>query len=120
MKSGANYNRYEVLPARGVRICSIVELKDDIALRLAAPIRFIGLLPGEAAVFIDVAHYSNNHHTDDSNSVVTAEPQEDLIKILNEAERSFDYTIVDLNKALERLFDALGVLAERNSGATGH
>ncbi len=118
MKRGANYNRYEVLPAPGVRISSIAELKDDIALRLAAPIRFIGLLPGEAAVFIDVAHYSNNHHTDGSNSVVPAEPQEDAIKILNEAERSFDYTIVDLNKALERLFDALEVLAERNSSTT--
>ena len=119
-KSGANYNRYEVLPARGVRISSIVELKDDIALRLAAPIRFIGLLPGEAAVFIDVAHYSNNHHIDDSNSVVPAESQEDAIKMLNEAERSFDYTIVDFNKALERLFDALGVLAKRNGGTTDH
>ena len=120
MKRGANYNRYEVLPGAGVRISSITELKEDIALRLAAPIRYIGLVPGEAAVFIDVVCCSDDNRQNDTISKVAAMPQEDAIKLLNEAERSFDYTIVDLNKALERLFDALEVLAERNSGTTGH
>ena len=118
MKSGETYNRYEVIPSPGVRISSIIELKDDIALRLAAPIRYIGLLPGEAAVFIDVVNNSDNNHTTDSSSAMAAMPSEDAIKILNEAERSFDYTIVDFNKALERLFDALEILAKRNNGTS--
>ena len=118
MKSGVNYNRYEVIPAPGVRISSITELKDDIALRLSAPIRYIGLLPGEAAVFIDVANCSDDNHANDGTNVVSAVLQENAIKILNEAERSFDYTIVDLNKSLERLFDALEVLAEKRCKGT--
>ena len=46
---------FEILPAHGVRLRKIVELSDNIALRLAAPsIRIVAPIPGKEAVGIEV------------------------------------------------------------------
>ena len=52
---------FEILPAPGVKISSIVNLADNIALRLAASrVRIVAPIPGKHAVGIEVpnAHRS--------------------------------------------------------------
>jgi DNA segregation ATPase FtsK/SpoIIIE, S-DNA-T family len=55
VKKGAAVTRYEIQPATGVKVSSIVRLADDIALNLEArSIRIEAPIPGKAAVGIEV------------------------------------------------------------------
>lgn len=55
VKQGPVVTRYEILPAPGVKVSSIVSLQDDIALALkAASVRMIAPIPGKSAVGIEV------------------------------------------------------------------
>lgn len=52
---------FEILPAPGVRLRRIVELSDNIALRLAASsIRIVAPIPGKEAVGIEVPNYERD------------------------------------------------------------
>ena len=52
---GPAITRYELQPAKGVKVNRIVSLSDDIALSLAAPdIRIVAPIPGKPAVGIEV------------------------------------------------------------------
>jgi len=52
---GPAITRYELQPAKGVKVSRIVSLSDDIALSLAAPhVRIEAPIPGKAAVGIEV------------------------------------------------------------------
>lgn len=52
---GPTVTRYELEPAPGVKVSRIVNLSDDIALKLAAPgIRIEAPIPGKAAIGIEV------------------------------------------------------------------
>jgi len=46
------------------------------------------------------------------------EPQDQVKEILDEAERNFDRAIIDFNTGVEKLFDVLNMLAERNAAET--
>ncbi|MEG6585479.1 FtsK/SpoIIIE family DNA translocase [Dendrosporobacter sp. 1207_IL3150] len=53
--NGPSVTRYELEPAPGVKVSKIVNLADDIALKLAAPgIRIEAPIPGKAAIGIEV------------------------------------------------------------------
>ncbi|MBI4550611.1 MAG: DNA translocase FtsK [Candidatus Omnitrophica bacterium] len=55
IEQGPTVTRYELMPAPGVKVSSIVSLSDDLALALkAASIRIIAPIPGKAAVGIEV------------------------------------------------------------------
>jgi S-DNA-T family DNA segregation ATPase FtsK/SpoIIIE len=55
IEQGPTVTRYELMPAPGVKVSSIVSLSDDLALVLkAASIRIIAPIPGKAAVGIEV------------------------------------------------------------------
>ena len=52
---GPRITRYEVVPAKGVKVSSILNLQDDIALNLAAgSIRMEAPIPGKSAVGIEI------------------------------------------------------------------
>jgi len=52
---GPSVTRYELEPAPGVKVSKIVNLADDIALKLAAPgVRIEAPIPGKAAIGIEV------------------------------------------------------------------
>lgn len=58
---GPSVTRYELLPAPGVKVNSVVNLADDIALRLAAPgIRVEAPIPGKAAIGIEAPNKTND------------------------------------------------------------
>ena len=53
--SGPTVTRYELQPAKGVKVSHIVSLADDLALSMAAPgVRIEAPIPGKAAVGIEV------------------------------------------------------------------
>ena len=52
---GPVYTRYEIKPERGVRVSSIVNLQDDIKLRIATrEITIVAPIPGKDTIGIDV------------------------------------------------------------------
>ena len=56
---GSSVTRYEIQPAVGVKVASIIRLTDDIALNLrAGSIRMEAPIPGKAAVGIEVENSS--------------------------------------------------------------
>ena len=58
---GPRITRYEVVPAKGVKVSSIMNLQDDIALSLAADgIRMEAPIPGKSAVGVEIP---NKHST---------------------------------------------------------
>lgn len=58
---GPSVTRFEVQPAPGVKVNSIVNLADDIALRLAAPaVRIEAPIPGKAAIGIEVPNITTD------------------------------------------------------------
>jgi S-DNA-T family DNA segregation ATPase FtsK/SpoIIIE len=57
---GPSVTRYELEPAPGVKVSSVVNLADDIALRLAAPgVRVEAPIPGKAAIGIEAPNITN-------------------------------------------------------------
>ena len=57
---GPSVTRFELEPAPGVKVTSIVNLQDDIALKLAAPgVRIEAPIPGKAAIGIEVPNVKN-------------------------------------------------------------
>ncbi len=58
---GPTVTRYELAPAPGVKVSKIVNLADDIALKLAAPgVRIEAPIPGKAAIGIEVPNKEVN------------------------------------------------------------
>ena len=58
---GPSVTRYELEPAAGVKVSSVVNLADDIALRLAAPgVRVEAPIPGKAAIGIEAPNLTND------------------------------------------------------------
>ena len=58
---GPSVTRYELEPAPGVKVSSVVNLSEDIALRLAAPgVRVEAPIPGKAAIGIEVPNITND------------------------------------------------------------
>ena len=58
---GPRITRYEVVPAKGVKVSSILGLQDDIALNLAAgSIRMEAPIPGKSAVGIEIPNKSSS------------------------------------------------------------
>ena len=58
---GPSVTRYELEPAAGVKVSSVVNLSEDIALRLAAPgVRMEAPIPGKAAIGIEVPNITND------------------------------------------------------------
>jgi len=58
---GPSVTRYELEPAPGVKVSSVVNLADDIALRLAAPgVRVEAPIPGKAAIGIEAPNIKND------------------------------------------------------------
>ena len=58
---GPSVTRYELEPAAGVKVSSVVNLADDIALRLAAPgVRVEAPIPGKAAIGIEAPNITND------------------------------------------------------------
>ena len=58
---GPSVTRYELAPAPGVKVSSVVNLSEDIALRLAAPgVRVEAPIPGKAAIGIEVPNITND------------------------------------------------------------
>ena len=58
---GPSVTRYELEPAPGVKVSSVVNLADDIALRLAAPgVRVEAPIPGKAAIGIEAPNITND------------------------------------------------------------
>ena len=58
---GPSVTRYELEPAPGVKVRSVVNLADDIALRLAAPgVRVEAPIPGKAAIGIEAPNITND------------------------------------------------------------
>ncbi|MBQ9636141.1 MAG: DNA translocase FtsK [Acidaminococcaceae bacterium] len=58
---GPTVTRYELAPAPGVKVSSVVNLSEDIALRLAAPgVRVEAPIPGKAAIGIEVPNITND------------------------------------------------------------
>lgn len=67
---GPAVTRYELEPAPGVKVSRIVNLADDIALKLAAPgVRIEAPIPGKAAIGIEVP-----------NKVVSSVPHRDVLE----------------------------------------
>lgn len=58
---GPTYTRFEIKPDRNVRVSSIVSLKDDIRLRLAAEeVQIVAPIPGQSAIGIDIRNKSTS------------------------------------------------------------
>ena len=58
---GSAVTRFELNPAPGVKVSSVVNLADDIALRLAAPgVRVEAPIPGKAAIGIEAPNAKND------------------------------------------------------------
>ncbi len=58
---GPSVTRYELEPAPGVKVSSVVNLADDIALRLAAPgVRIEAPIPGKSAIGIEAPNTKND------------------------------------------------------------
>jgi S-DNA-T family DNA segregation ATPase FtsK/SpoIIIE len=58
---GPSVTRYELEPARGVKVSSIINLADDLALRLAAPcIRIVNPVPGKATIGIEAPNTTDD------------------------------------------------------------
>ena len=58
---GPRITRYEVVPARGVKVSSIMNLQDDIALALAAnSIRMEAPIPGKSAIGVEIPNDTSN------------------------------------------------------------
>ena len=58
---GPRITRYEVVPAKGVKVSQIMNLQDDIALNLAAgSIRMEAPIPGKSAVGIEIPNKRSN------------------------------------------------------------
>ena len=58
---GPSVTRYELEPAPGVKVSTVVNLADDIALRLAAPgVRVEAPIPGKAAIGIEAPNITND------------------------------------------------------------
>ena len=58
---GPRITRYEVVPARGVKVSSVLNLQDDIALHLAAnSIRMEAPIPGKAAIGVEIPNDTSN------------------------------------------------------------
>ena len=58
---GPSVTRFELEPAAGVKVSSVVNLADDIALKLAAPgVRIEAPIPGKAAISIEVPNIKND------------------------------------------------------------
>lgn len=58
---GPSVTRFELEPAPGVKVSSVVNLADDIALRLAAPgVRIEAPIPGKSAIGIEVPNVKND------------------------------------------------------------
>ncbi len=58
---GPRITRYEVVPAKGVKVSQIMNLQDDIALNLAAgSIRMEAPIPGKSAVGIEIPNKKSN------------------------------------------------------------
>ena len=61
MDRGPRITRYEVVPAKGVKVSSILNLQDDIALNLAAgSIRMEAPIPGKSAVGIEIPNKNSS------------------------------------------------------------
>lgn len=58
---GPSVTRFELEPAPGVKVSAVVNLADDIALKLAAPgVRIEAPIPGKAAIGIEVPNLKND------------------------------------------------------------
>ena len=58
---GPSVTNFELEPAPGVKVSSIINLADDLALRLAAPcIRIVAPVPGKAAIGLEVPNITND------------------------------------------------------------
>lgn len=58
---GPSVTRYELEPAPGVKVSSIINLADDLALRLAAPcIRIVNPMPGKATIGIEAPNNTDD------------------------------------------------------------
>ncbi len=58
---GPSVTRFELEPAPGVKVSSVVNLSDDIALRLAAPgVRIEAPIPGKSAIGIEAPNTKND------------------------------------------------------------
>ncbi len=58
---GPSVTRFELEPAPGVKVSSVVNLADDIALKLAAPgVRIEAPIPGKAAIGIEAPNIKND------------------------------------------------------------
>ncbi|WP_293723775.1 DNA translocase FtsK [Phascolarctobacterium succinatutens] len=58
---GPSVTRFELQPAAGVKVSSVVNLADDIALRLAAPgVRIEAPIPGKSAIGIEAPNTKND------------------------------------------------------------
>ena len=58
---GPRITRYEVVPARGVKVSAIMNLQDDIALALAAnSIRMEAPIPGKSAIGVEIPNNTSN------------------------------------------------------------
>lgn len=58
---GPSVTRFELEPAPGVKVSAVVNLADDIALKLAAPgVRIEAPIPGKAAIGIEVPNIKND------------------------------------------------------------
>jgi S-DNA-T family DNA segregation ATPase FtsK/SpoIIIE len=70
---GPAVTRYELEPAPGVKVSRIVNLADDIALKLAAPgVRIEAPIPGKAAIGIEVP-----------NKIISSVPHRDVLETDN-------------------------------------
>ncbi len=61
VEQGPVITRYEILPAPGVKVSSILNLEHDLALALkATSLRFIAPIPGKSAVGIEIPNSTKN------------------------------------------------------------
>lgn len=59
---GPRITRYEVVPAKGVKVSSVMNLQDDIALGLAADgIRMEAPIPGKSAIGVEIPNKRSNN-----------------------------------------------------------
>ena len=58
---GPTVTRYEITPAAGVRVRSIVNLADDISLAFASKVRIEAPIPGKSAVGIEVPNKNRSN-----------------------------------------------------------
>ncbi|MBI4398134.1 MAG: DNA translocase FtsK, partial [Candidatus Omnitrophica bacterium] len=61
VEQGPVITRYEILPAPGVKVSSILSLEHDLALALkATSVRFIAPIPGKSAIGIEIPNSTTN------------------------------------------------------------